>query len=96
MQVSNSEVRNIQQKLDKEGYHSGREDGIIGPETTAALRGFQKKKGLQVTGQVDQQTLQAMGVSTAAKNGPGYGSSNKGTSAQGAPGQGQPGASKGD
>jgi peptidoglycan hydrolase-like protein with peptidoglycan-binding domain len=95
MQVSKSEIRNIQQKLDQQGHHAGRQDGIIGPETTAALRDFQKQKGLQATGQIDQQTLRALGVSTANQNSPGYGSSNKDTSAQGANGQGQPGASKG-
>jgi len=89
MQVSKSQVRNMQQKLDKKGYHSGREDGIIGPETTTALRDFQKKSGLQVTGKVDRQTLRALGMSTATQRRPGYASSNKGNSAQGSSGQGQ-------
>jgi peptidoglycan hydrolase-like protein with peptidoglycan-binding domain len=94
MRVGNSEVRHIQQKLDQQGFRAGREDGMIGPETTAALRDFQKKKGLRVTGRADQQTLRALGVNMSGQNRPGYASSKKGTSAQGTSGQGQPGASK--
>jgi peptidoglycan hydrolase-like protein with peptidoglycan-binding domain len=94
MRMGKSEVRHIQQKLDRQGFRAGREDGMIGPETTAALRDFQKKKGLQVTGQADQRTLRALGVSMSGQNRPGYASSKKGTSAQGTSGQGQPGANK--
>jgi peptidoglycan hydrolase-like protein with peptidoglycan-binding domain len=50
MRVSKSEVHGLPQKLDKKRYYSGREDGIIGPETTAARRDFQKKNGLRVAG----------------------------------------------
>jgi peptidoglycan hydrolase-like protein with peptidoglycan-binding domain len=41
-------------------------DGIMGPKTQAALKEFQEKQGIQASGQLDQKTLAALGVSEGA------------------------------
>src|SRR5271166_3557457 len=60
MQLSSSEVKSIQEKLQSEGFHSGPADGKFGPETKAALEQCQKKNGLSATGEPDQKTLTAL------------------------------------
>jgi len=45
-----------------EGYYAGAIDGILGPQTRAALAAFQADHGLAVTSAVDQPTLQTMGL----------------------------------
>jgi len=62
VQLSSSEVRSLQQELDKQGFNSGQADGVFGPETKAALEKFQKEKGMNPTGEPNQQTLAALGV----------------------------------
>ena len=54
-------VRNLQAALNKTGCHL-KEDGILGKKTIAALKGFQKKEGLTVTGRPDQKTLNRLGL----------------------------------
>jgi peptidoglycan hydrolase-like protein with peptidoglycan-binding domain len=49
--------------LAKLGYYHGSIDGVIGPETEKAVRWFQSVDKLSVTGQLDDQTLQALQVS---------------------------------
>jgi peptidoglycan hydrolase-like protein with peptidoglycan-binding domain len=44
-------------------------DGIMGPETQKALKDFQSSKGMNASGQLDQQTLSALGVSGSAAGG---------------------------
>ena len=34
----------------------------LGPETEQAIKQFQEKQGLQQTGQLDEQTLSALGI----------------------------------
>lgn len=46
-------VRNAQQSLMDKGYNPGPIDGIHGPRTSAAIRDYQKKEGMTVTGQLD-------------------------------------------
>ena len=88
-QLSQNEVRQIQQKLDQKGFSSGRTDGKLGPETKTALRDFQKKNGLQQTGQPDQQTLAKLGMSQSSTTG--QGSSNEPMQdSQSPPAQNQP------
>ncbi|HET8748111.1 MAG TPA: peptidoglycan-binding domain-containing protein, partial [Ramlibacter sp.] len=55
----------VQEKLSAAG-HEVQPDGIMGPKTQAALKEFQQKQGLQASGQLDQQTLAALGVSEGA------------------------------
>jgi peptidoglycan hydrolase-like protein with peptidoglycan-binding domain len=63
-----SEVRQVQQKLDDMGYHPGAKDGVMGTRTETALRNFQRDKGINATGQLDDQTLSALGVRTGSAN----------------------------
>jgi localization factor PodJL len=42
------------------GYYSGRIDGVMGPETRAAIRSFQSHQGLPVTGQIDSRLINAL------------------------------------
>ncbi len=49
------DVAVLQESLDSAGEHV-RVDGVWGPQTTAALRDYQKANGLAVTGHLDQPT----------------------------------------
>jgi hypothetical protein len=51
-----------QRELAKLGYYHGSIDGVIGPETEKAVRWFQSVDKIPVTGQLDDQTLQALQV----------------------------------
>ncbi|MCW2241630.1 peptidoglycan-binding domain-containing protein [Azospirillum canadense] len=79
-------VMQIQQKLDQQGFHSGKVDGEWGPETQAALKNFQQQKGMQATGEPDQQTLAALGMPSQAMSGssgtPSNGSGSSGSDQQ--------------
>jgi len=63
-------VRDIQTDLNQKGYNVGQVDGVFGDSTQSALERFQRDQHLHATGQVDQQTLAALGIGGAS--GPGY------------------------
>ena len=65
-------VKTIQQKLKRWGYYSGAVDGIFGAKTKEAVKYFQRKNGLTVDGIVGNQTLKALGISTASTQSSGY------------------------
>ena len=52
--------RAVQAALAWRGYYSGRIDGVMGPETRAAIRSFQSHQGLPVTGQIDSRLTNAL------------------------------------
>ncbi len=58
-----AEVRAIQQFLIDWGLYNGDVTGYYGEETTAAVKKFQKIKGISQTGIAGPQTLAAMGIS---------------------------------
>lgn len=60
------EVRKIQTKLKDMGLYTGNIDGIYGVKTTAAVREFQRRKGLVVDGIAGPKTLSALGITSAA------------------------------
>jgi peptidoglycan hydrolase-like protein with peptidoglycan-binding domain len=66
--VDGDTVREVQQTLRDRGFRVG-VDGIMGPRTQAALRHFQKAENLEPTGQLNRQTLVALGVQEAAASG---------------------------
>jgi peptidoglycan hydrolase-like protein with peptidoglycan-binding domain len=64
-QLSSQQVREIQTALKKQGFETGKADGKWGSETEAAVKKFQQKKNLQGNGQLDEQTLSALGVNVS-------------------------------
>jgi peptidoglycan hydrolase-like protein with peptidoglycan-binding domain len=57
--LSQHQVRQIQQALDKNGFSAGRADGIWGPETRSAL--IQKPKNMgAANGELNDETLAAL------------------------------------
>jgi peptidoglycan hydrolase-like protein with peptidoglycan-binding domain len=54
-------VRKVQQALQKKGINAGPIDGIYGPLTKEAVRTFQSRYGIKATGEVNNQTLFALG-----------------------------------
>ena len=59
--VKSKLVMNVQRGLVNQGYKV-KPDGFMGHSTSKALRDFQQKKGLKVTGKIDKKTLAALGV----------------------------------
>ena len=54
---TSAEVRDLQARLRQIDWFEGDVSDKYGPKTTEAVRGFQAKRGFQVTGKVDQRTL---------------------------------------
>lgn len=59
--MSARQVEEIQAALQRKGEHVST-DGIWGPNTTAAMRDFQKKNGLKPTGHYNQATAQKLSI----------------------------------
>jgi peptidoglycan hydrolase-like protein with peptidoglycan-binding domain len=57
-------VRDLQARLQQLGWFSGSVTGSYGSVTSAAVQGFQGKRGLPVTGAVDQRTLDRLSAMT--------------------------------
>ena len=53
--MSKQEIKSVQEALNKDGYKLA-PDGILGKYTRAAIKDFQKKNDLKVTGTPDLQT----------------------------------------
>ncbi len=60
--MSPDTIRDIQTRLWRDGFYHGGPDGQWGPQTSQALASFQRSRGLPATGQVDGQTLAALGL----------------------------------
>jgi peptidoglycan hydrolase-like protein with peptidoglycan-binding domain len=53
----------VQQRLKDRGFYYGQADGQSGSETSAAIRRYQIRYGLEVTGELNQETLNSLGLS---------------------------------
>jgi N-acetylmuramoyl-L-alanine amidase len=54
------DVAALQERLSSMGFDVGRSDGIYGPRTEAAVRDFQRNRGLEPDGQCGPQTLREL------------------------------------
>jgi hypothetical protein len=58
--LTSAEVREIQTKLQRQGFEIGEVDGVLGARTREAIIAFQKRSGFQATGEIDRDTLTAL------------------------------------
>jgi peptidoglycan hydrolase-like protein with peptidoglycan-binding domain len=65
-QLSSDELAELQRMLNNAGYDAGAVDGIWGPQTSGAVENFQQDRGLEPTGRLTAETLQALGMEPAA------------------------------
>ena len=61
VQAGGADVERAQQALKQMGHDPGPIDGVMGAQTAAALRAYQKTQGLRVTGQLDAATTAKLG-----------------------------------
>jgi peptidoglycan hydrolase-like protein with peptidoglycan-binding domain len=59
-ELTEAQILNLQEQLEKAGYTTAGEKGAITPETEAALRAYQRDYGLAVTGTFDEETQRSL------------------------------------
>ena len=57
--LADSAVQQAQEQLKEQGYYFGQINGDKNADTVAAIRRFQIRNGMRVTGELDQETLRA-------------------------------------
>lgn len=67
-QYADSTVTAVQRQLARQGYYRGEIDGIFGAETRRAVVRYQSDQGLRVTGNLNADTLRALGLQRVASN----------------------------
>jgi len=55
-------IANAQTKLKRMGFYDGSVDGQMGSQTSAAIRRYQLAQNLKVTGELNSQTVQNLGL----------------------------------
>lgn len=60
--VADDQMRDVQTTLKGQGFYYGETDGKENAETGAAIRRFQIRNGLKVTGKLNTETLQTLGL----------------------------------
>jgi peptidoglycan hydrolase-like protein with peptidoglycan-binding domain len=55
-------VRQVQQTLMNRGFHAGPVDGVLGAPAREALKRYQQAENLEATGELNPQTLAALGI----------------------------------
>jgi Putative peptidoglycan binding domain/Protein of unknown function (DUF1236) len=82
MNFDRAQIREVQVELQRQGFDVGEPDGMLGPRTREALMTFQKRRGVQATGEIDHDTFFALGrgqsetTGQAPRNGPPSGAGN--------------------
>jgi len=54
-------IRKVQAALEAKGFDPGPIDGVVGPRTRAAVRKYQEHFGIKASGEINNQTLFALG-----------------------------------
>jgi Putative peptidoglycan binding domain len=67
-QYADSTVAAVQEQLAQQGYYRGEIDGIFGAETRRAVVRYQSDHGLRMTGNLNADTLGALGLPRVASN----------------------------
>jgi len=64
--LADDQTQAVQQALKDQGFFYGTVDGQPGPETDAAVRRYQIRQGLQVSGKLDAATLSSLNIAGSA------------------------------
>jgi len=67
---ADDQLRNVQSELKSLGFYYGDVNGQTNTETTAAIRRYQIRNGLEVTGSLNKETLAAIGMGPAKGTAP--------------------------
>jgi peptidoglycan hydrolase-like protein with peptidoglycan-binding domain len=59
-------IESVQQALKDQGFYYGEITGQMSSDLTAAIRRYQIRSGLQVNGQLNNETLQSLGINSSA------------------------------
>lgn len=60
--AASDQVKAVQQALNEAGYDCGKVDGLAGKKTEAAVKAYEKDKGLPVDGVIDDALLEMLGI----------------------------------
>ena len=63
-------IESIQQKLKDQGFYYGEINGKKDADTTAAIRRYQIRNGLQITGEINAETQRSLGITYTAPSTP--------------------------
>jgi peptidoglycan hydrolase-like protein with peptidoglycan-binding domain len=63
-------VESVQQALKDEGFYYGEVNGDMNSNLTAAVRRYQIRNGLQVTGELNDETLRSLGIKSSGSSRP--------------------------
>src|SRR5213592_1203145 len=63
-------VQSVQQALKDQGFYYGNVSGEKSAETTAAVRRYQIRNGLQINGEINPETLRSLNVSSNSASPP--------------------------
>jgi peptidoglycan hydrolase-like protein with peptidoglycan-binding domain len=58
--IGNSEVYNVQRKLEQLGMFTGTVDGYYGPQTARAIRKFEEQQGVKPVGKLSREVVEAI------------------------------------
>lgn len=64
--LASTQIRDVQTELKNQGFYYGDITGNESSELTAAIRRYQIRNGLEVTGQLSSETLKALGMGGSA------------------------------
>ena len=63
--LADQAIQNVQQALKDQGFYYGEITGTKDADTTAAIRRYQIRNGLQITGDLNDETLKSLGVDSS-------------------------------
>src|SRR5215216_4289432 len=63
-------VESVQQALKDEGFYYGEVSGDMNANLTAAIRRYQIRNGLQVSGELNDETLRSLGIKSSGSSRP--------------------------
>jgi len=80
-------VESVQQALKDEGFYYGEVNGDMNANLTAAIRRYQIRNGLQVSGELNDETLRSLGIKSSGSSSRATTKSASPTPAAGGPGE---------